>query len=125
MVRRVTTLENHSDSGRVYCFSANVATVYSLNNVQQMYVPFDFALESEILNCSIWILPRETRETKDAMKCILGFLYQNFLYSLTQKATSFPAGIYQLKVNNRNTRARYDICSNLTIKTPKRYQWHK
>ena len=31
---------------------------------------------------------------------------------------SFPAGIYLLKVNNRNTRAKYEICSKLTIKTP-------
>ena len=31
-----------------------------------------------------------------------------------------PAGIYLLKVNNRNTRARCEICSKLTIKTQKR-----
>ena len=37
-------------------------------------------------------------------------------------ATFFPApaGIYLLKVNNRNTRTRCEICSKLTIKTPKR-----
>ena len=34
----------------------------------------------------------------------------------------FPAGIYLLKGNNRNTRTRCEICSKLTIKTPKRYQ---
>ena len=28
-----------------------------------------------------------------------------------------PAGNYMLKVNNRNTRARREICSELTIKT--------
>ena len=27
---------------------------------------------------------------------------------------------YMFKVNNRNIRARYEICSNLTIKTPER-----
>ena len=31
-----------------------------------------------------------------------------------------PAGIYLLKVSNRNTRARCEICSKLTIKTPER-----
>ena len=31
-----------------------------------------------------------------------------------------PGGIYLLKVNNRNTRTRCEICSKLTIKTPKR-----
>ena len=29
-----------------------------------------------------------------------------------------PVGIYLLKVNNRNTRTRCEICSKLTIKTP-------
>ena len=33
---------------------------------------------------------------------------------------NIPAGIYLLKVNNRNTRPRCKICSKLTIKTPKR-----
>ena len=31
-----------------------------------------------------------------------------------------PAGIYLLKVNNRNTRKRCETCSELTIKTPER-----
>ena len=31
-----------------------------------------------------------------------------------------PAGIYLLKVNNRNTRTRCEICSKLTIKIPER-----
>ena len=35
-----------------------------------------------------------------------------------------PAGIYLLKVNNRNTRTRCEICSKLTIKKPERRQWH-
>ena len=33
-----------------------------------------------------------------------------------------PVGIYLLKVNNRNTRTRCEICSKLTIKTPERRQ---
>ena len=31
-----------------------------------------------------------------------------------------PAGIYLLKVSNRNTRARCETCSKLTIKIPER-----
>ena len=31
--------------------------------------------------------------------------------------------IYLLKVNNRNTRTRGEICSNLAIKTAERYHW--
>ena len=39
--------------------------------------------------------------------------------------TNIPAGIYLFKVNNRNTRARCEICSKLTIKTPERgvFRW--
>ena len=31
-----------------------------------------------------------------------------------------PVGNYMFKVNNRNTKTRCEICSKLTIKTPKR-----
>ena len=34
-----------------------------------------------------------------------------------------PVGIYLLKVNNRNSRTRCEICSNLRIKIPERRQW--
>ena len=34
-------------------------------------------------------------------------------------------GIYLLKVNNRNTRTRCEICSKLTIKTPERRHWRR
>ena len=33
--------------------------------------------------------------------------------------------IFLLKVNNRNTRKRCEICSKLTIKTPERHYWHR
>ena len=36
--------------------------------------------------------------------------------------TSYPAGIYMLKVNKTNIRTKYEICSKLTIKTPERLQ---
>ena len=36
-----------------------------------------------------------------------------------------PSGIYLLKVGNRNARTRYEICSELTIKTPTRRQWRR
>ena len=31
-----------------------------------------------------------------------------------------PANIYLFKVNNKNIRKRYEICSKLTIKTPEK-----
>ena len=55
----------------------------------------------------------------------------NFLFSdeyiLLGVLRSFPnpAGIYLLKVNNRNTRARCEICLKLKLKTPKERQWRR
>ena len=34
-----------------------------------------------------------------------------------------PVGIYLLKVSNRNTRTKCEICSKLIIKTPERRHW--
>ena len=39
------------------------------------------------------------------------------------KQVLIPAGIYLLRVSNRNTRTRCEICSKLTIKTPEQCQW--
>ena len=36
-----------------------------------------------------------------------------------------PASNYMFKVNNRNTRLRYEICSKLTIKTLERRHWRR
>ena len=36
-----------------------------------------------------------------------------------------PADNYMFKVNSRNTRPQYEICSKLTIKTPERRQWRR
>ena len=38
---------------------------------------------------------------------------------------NIPAGIYLLKVNNRNIRTRYEICSKLTTKIPERRRWRR
>ena len=38
---------------------------------------------------------------------------------------SNPAGIYLLKINNRNARTRCEIYSKLTIKTPEQRQWRR
>ena len=37
----------------------------------------------------------------------------------------FPVSIYRLKVNNRDTRTRCEICSKLTLKTPERRYWRR
>ena len=36
-----------------------------------------------------------------------------------------PAGISLFRVNNKNTRTMWEICSKLTIKIPERHQWRR
>ena len=45
------------------------------------------------------------------------------LAAKVQIVSNIPANIYSFKVNNKTTRKRCEICSELTIKTPKRRQW--
>ena len=56
--------------------------------------------------------------TKVITLFVVSFYKRLLLYQV-----STPVGIYLLKVNNRNTRARCEICSKLTIKTPERCHW--
>ena len=41
------------------------------------------------------------------------------------KSHIFPVNIYPLKVNNKNTRKKSEICSEITIKTPKWRHWRR
>ena len=55
-----------------------------------------------------------------------GMLHGSKVYTLLKsmvKAT--PASNYMFKVNNRNTRTRCEICSELTVKTPERRFWRR
>ena len=36
-----------------------------------------------------------------------------------------PAGNYLLKVNNKNTITKLEICSKLTMSTSERHQWRR
>ena len=48
---------------------------------------------------------------------------QTSVTELYCKIETIPTGNYMLKVNNRNTRTRCEICSELIIKIPERRQW--
>ena len=50
-------------------------------------------------------------------------MWTAFFPVMPQTDYNKPAGIYLLKVNNRNTGTRCEICSKLTIKIPERRQW--
>ena len=51
-------------------------------------------------------------------------LCSKFIMDLKFKTSiNFPSAIYLLKVNNKNTRTRCEICSELTVNTPERHHW--
>ena len=50
-----------------------------------------------------------------------GYNYTNGFNNIVPRYSE-PVGIYLLKINNRNTRKRCEICSKLIIKTPVRGQ---
>ena len=48
---------------------------------------------------------------------------KQFHIVISHNCNPYVFDIYLLKVNNRNTRIRCEICSKLTIKTPARRHW--
>ena len=54
-----------------------------------------------------------------------GEIFDKTLLHILLEFKANPAGVYLLKVNNRNTRTSCEICSKLTIKIPKRRQWRR
>ena len=50
-------------------------------------------------------------------------LIKRFPSSIFHPENRYPASIYLLKVNNRNTRTRCEICSKLTINIPEQSRW--
>ena len=79
-----------------------------------------------MLECKLWYSETATKNVKgkkmvEFMKTCDQYPHKfNFDHFLS----SFPVGIYLLKVNNKNTRTRCEICSKLTIKTPERRSSH-
>ena len=63
------------------------------------------------------MLMQGTYKEQYIVNVIVNFNTINFKILIT---TFYPVGNYMFKVNNRNTRARCEICSKLTIKTPER-----
>ena len=50
---------------------------------------------------------------------------ERIFFESTHFFQCYPADIYWLKVNSRNTRARCELCLKLTIKTPQQRQWSR
>ena len=56
---------------------------------------------------------------------MFGLIYGKTPLVFKPMRLTFPAVIYLLKVNNRNTRTRCEKCSKLTIKTLERRHWRR
>ena len=61
-------------------------------------------------------------DNNDTIKTPIGTLVTllSILSTFRRTRSTLPGNIYLFKVNNKNTLKRYDICSKLTIKPPKR-----
>ena len=72
---------------------------------------------------SLWWASPNPLNSKFFFKCCSLFWRARWRNSLIFGMLWNPAGIYLLKVNNRNTRTRCEICAKLTIRIPERRQW--
>ena len=61
----------------------------------------------------------------DYWYCFYCYYYQCLKYFSNNYRPNYPVSIYLLKVNNRKTRTKCEICSKLAIKTPERRQWRR
>ena len=59
-------------------------------------------------------------QQKDITKTSSDVTLTSWLMVLNNQWSTFPSNKYLHKVNNRNNTNRHEICSKLTIKTPKR-----
>ena len=87
--------------------SFNFRVHFHLNLMQKQGGADDFVIENFVSNLNF--LHLYTRIDQGSVSYITILVY--------------PAGNYLFKVNNRNTRTRFEICSKSTIKTPEQRQW--
>ena len=75
----------------------------------------------------LWWIHNELGKPIGILKLVVTFFYkirEEYLGTWKfAKTWKFSMGICLFKVNNRNTKERYETCSKLRIKTPQRRQW--
>ena len=117
-----------------------IRIIFSTFTIRNCDILFLFSASVNILKCSFCnslhpsraILPKWKHKLNHknylsftgSSRLLLKYRLRTFMSTFSIAALSsgflFPAGIYLLKVNNRNTRTRCEICSKLTIKTRRR-----
>ena len=92
-----------SDTVPFYCYVGTLPSSFRINT--------NYIIKHCLKYAKIWVSSNLSFPHKE----------RNENSVLTRKNT--PVGIYFLKVNNRNTKTKCEICSKLTIKTPEQRQW--
>ena len=108
-----------------------MALVANISSIQLVFDIFMFCSSLSWKVCAeLQILPFAKEWDENLMECELPVRQIRYIIilpllqlSLAASRRLFPVGIYLLKVNNRNTRGRCEICSKLRIKTPERCHW--
>ena len=96
----------------------------NLSNFTGKQIPMLEPLLNKVTGLKACNFIKKRLQHRCLFSCKICEIFQNTMFYRTppvlQNTTYIPAGIYLLKVNNRNTRTRCEICSKLTIKTPER-----
>ena len=103
------------------CFELHILKLFYL--ISFMYL-LCFSLHI-ILSMHYWVFSRilQRRPNWILKTSEITFIERHFTSSC--RRLYILAGIYLLKVNNRNTRTTCEICSKLAIKTPELHQWRR
>ena len=113
-------------SSRPEVFCKKVFLEISKNSQENTCASVSFLINLQVLSCEFFQISKNTFSYRTH------FFFRDFLpkYNRLDSRFSFwlirwkckiiPAGIYVIKVNDRNARTRSEICSKLTTKTPER-----
>ena len=80
---------------------------------------------SRYLNCTNGTKSQKASLVNISNRVFYSKLISAIVSSVYIRKIVYPAGIYLLKFNNRNTRTQCEICSKLTIKTVERRHWRR
>ena len=135
-------LDSQPDMGMLFydylkCFHNSSQTCVWVQHTISGTILYFFYLKNWLVFYQCFIVPHKSTPNDKPCPWISETKYRKSKVSLINKRTSnirntfmhlsqpiliYAAGISQLKVINRNTRTRCEICSKLTIKTPERRQ---
>ena len=80
-----------------------------------------FLVIGALYGCTVNILAKYLHKVIISWNIFCFALYETVILGVAIPKSLYPAGIYVLKVNNRNFRTRCEIYSKLTIKTLERH----